>query len=369
MRLLLLNQFAPPDTAPTARLLGDLAAAFTAAGWDAVLIGKKEGYRHGKKAGFHRILRDALAHLRLFWSGLLAGPCDWVLCLSDPPGLPFTAALLARIKRARLAHWAMDVYPEVAVRLGALPDGFASRLAGSAMTWGYHECDLLVALDEDMQGVIEQRGGRGVRTLPPWPPRFESSPRASSKAIPRRTWLYSGNLGRAHEFLDLLEAQKVLETRDAPWRLAFQGGGPGHEEAKACAVAMGLKHCDWQPYADDETLLDSLLQADVLIATQKNAMLGLLWPSKLAVMRLTGRPLLWVGPARGKIGEELRAASPMNGVFSPGDAAAIARWIAGLPAADEHPPTTADVVIQKAEQLREQGFAFFTQWLLEMKDR
>lgn len=369
MRVLLLNQFAPPDTAPTARLLGDLAAAFSAEGWDAVLIGKQEGYRHKKKAGLSRILRDALAHLLLFWSGLRAGRSDWVLCLSDPPGLLFTAALLARIKRARLAHWAMDVYPEVAVRLGALPDGIASRLVGSAMAWGYRECDLLVALDEDMRGVIEQRGGGGVKTQPPWPPAFESSPQAPSTAKPRRTWLYSGNLGRAHEFRDLLEAQKVLETRDAPWRLAFQGGGPGHEEAKACAVAMGLKHCDWQPYADDETLLDSLLQADVLIATQKNAMLGLLWPSKLAVMQLTGRPLLWVGPARGKIGEDLRAASPMNGVFSPGDAEAIARWIGGLPAAGAHPPTTADVVMQKADELREQGLARFTQWLLEKKDR
>ena len=127
MRLFLLNQFVPPDKSPTARLVGDLAEAFSDVGWEPVFIGKQEGYRQGSKRGLSRLIRDLLAHVRLFWAGLGAGPCDWIVCLSDPPGLPFTAALLARIKGARLAHWAMDVYPEVAVQLGALPSGWASR--------------------------------------------------------------------------------------------------------------------------------------------------------------------------------------------------------------------------------------------------
>lgn len=368
MRLLLLNQFVPPDPAPTARLLGDLAEAFSAQGWEPVLIGKQDGYRQGKKRGLARLIRDGLAHARMFWAGLRAGPCDWIVCLSDPPGLPFTAALLARIKRARLAHWAMDVYPEVAVALGALPSGMVSRLVGAAMTFGYRKCDLLVALDEDMRQVI---GGRcdlnPVNVQPPWPPTFRPARASHSPSETGRTWLYSGNLGRAHEFRDILEAQRLLETGPKPWRLVFQGGGPSFEEARAYAAVLGLKHCQWQNYADDAALLETLLQADVLIATQKESMLGLLWPSKLAVLQLMGRPILWVGPATGQIGATLRASSAMNGVFAPGEAAAIAQWIGSLPMPDDRTLPSVEEVLQKSVRQRQQGLAQFTRWLVQSR--
>jgi glycosyltransferase involved in cell wall biosynthesis len=366
MRLLLLNQFVPPDQAPTARLLGDLADAFADAGWESLFIGKQDGYREGKKRGLARLIRDGLAHGRMFWAALRAGPCDWIVCLSDPPGLPFTAALLARIKRARLAHWAMDVYPEVAVQLGALPSGWASRWVGAAMTFGYRQCDLLVALDADMRRVIEGRlGPSQVKIQPPWPPTLMPTPATRPPSNTTRTWLYSGNLGRAHEFRDVLEAQRLLEAAHQPWRLVFQGGGPSYDEARAYAAHLGLKQCQWQNYAPEDGLLESLLQADVLIATQKESMLGLLWPSKLAVLQLTGRPILWVGPATGQIGASLRADSAKNGVFAPGDAAAIAQWISNLAAADAQTLPSVEEVLQRSVLRREQGLAHFTQWLLQ----
>lgn len=366
MRLFLLNQFVPPDKSPTARLVGDLAEAFSDVGWEPVFIGKQEGYRQGSKRGLSRLIRDLLAHVRLFWAGLGAGPCDWIVCLSDPPGLPFTAALLARIKGARLAHWAMDVYPEVAVQLGALPSDWASRWVGSAMTFGYRKCDLLVALDADMRRVIEGRRGLSeVKIQPPWPPLFMPAPSTRPPSETARTWLYSGNLGRAHEFRDVLEAQRLLEAAHQPWRLVFQGGGPSYDEARDYAAHLGLKQCQWQNYAPEDGLLESLLQADVLIATQKESTLGLLWPSKLAVLQLTGRPILWVGPATGQIGASLRAGSAKHGVFAPGDATAIAQWIGSLPVADAQTLPSVEEVLQRSVQRREQGLAQFTQWLVQ----
>jgi hypothetical protein len=128
---------------------------------------------------------------------------------------------------------------------------------------------------------------------------------------------------------------------------------------------LGLKQCQWQNYAPEDGLLESLLQADVLIATQKESMLGLLWPSKLAVLQLTGRPILWVGPATGQIGASLRADSAKNGVFAPGDAAAIAQWISNLAAADAQTLPSVEEVLQRSVLRREQGLAQFTQWLLQ----
>lgn len=364
MRLLLLNQFVPPDGAPTARLLGDLGEACAAAGWEPVLLGAHAGYHKGGQRGVQRLLRDGLAHLKLFWAGLRAGPCDWVVCLSDPPALPFTAALLARCKRARLAHWAMDVYPQVAVALGALPPGPVSRLVGAAMRFGYREADLLVALDGDMQKLIASVCDRPVQVLPPWPPAIPLSAASAAptrSTAPLRTWLYSGNLGRAHEYRDLLDAQRLIEQSGGGWRLVFQGGGPGREEAQAYAAELKLTHCHWLDYAPDDELLASLQQADVLIATQKPSTQGLLWPSKLALMTLLNQPILFLGPHPSQISELLTRTHSNNGIFQPGNPKEIAAWLATLPI--KTLPTAPQTVSERVESLRISHLKNWTNWL------
>lgn len=363
MRILLLNQFAPPDGAPTARLMADLADGLAAAGWEPVMLGAHSGYHKGGQRGLRRLFRDGLAHLKLFWAGLRAGPCDWVICLSDPPALPFTSALLARCKRARLAHWAMDVYPQVAEALGALSPGLVTHWVGKAMRFGYREADLLVALDEDMRQQIESAGGRSIKILPPWPPAIsptadQASHRPTSS---QRTWLYSGNLGRAHEFRDLLAAQKSLEDSGSGWRLVFQGGGPCREEAKAYAAELKLSACEWLDYAPDAELLASLQQADVLVATQKSSTQGLLWPSKLALMTLLDQPILFVGPKPSQIAQLLTQSLAPHGVFQPGQACGIATWLQSLPV--KLNSASALIVDQRINTIRAIGLQKWLLWL------
>lgn len=367
MRILLLNQFVPPDSAPTSRLLADLAEAFTAAGWEPILVGAHAGYHQGRQKGWRRLLRDATAHLKLLWAGLRAGPCDWVICLSDPPALPFTAALLARLKRAQLAHWAMDVYPQIAVALGALPAGWASRWVGAAMRFGYREAELLVALDEDMRHRIAAVTDRPIKVLPPWPPAIQATAAHPPSTAPNsataspRIWLYSGNLGRAHEYRDLLAAQQFIEQTGGGWRLVFQGGGPLREEAQAEAARLGLTDCEWLGYAEDEHLLQRLQQADVLIATQRPSTQGLLWPSKLALMLLLDQPILFVGPNPSQISQLLGAHSPSHGVFSPGQSAEIASWLRQLPA--KSVPCSPSTITERVTALRNLGVQTWIQWL------
>ena len=363
MRLLLMNQFTPPDGSPTARLLGDLQQALVAAGWEVVLVGCGTNYKGGTLRGLARLRRDLLANARLLLRGLLAPRCDWVLCLSDPPGLPFTAAVVALLKRARLAHWAMDVYPQVAVALGALRPGVVSTAVQTAMRFGYRRAALLTALDEDMRRVLAEAVSSPIQVLPPWPPEVaaaasEPTPPAANQT---RVWLYSGNLGRAHEYQDLLEAQRLLEAAGAPWKLVFQGGGPARAAAQQRAEELQLRGCEWTGYADEEHLLESLQQADVLIASQKPELAGLLWPSKLALMKLLNKPLLWLGPRAGEVARDVRALHPGHGVFAPGEAAAIASWLQALPPTP--PPLPREEVRARVQAQRQAGLADWLRWL------
>ncbi len=338
MRFLFLNQYAPPDPAPTARLLGETADGLRAGGHAVEIVSQGKSYegRPARGGRLRRELQAAWTILRAGWRPRGGRP-DVVLALSSPPGLPVVGALLAWRHRARLAHWAMDLYPELAMALGEVkPDSAVARVVQTAMRRAYRRASLVVALDEDMRAHLQGFCRVPVRVLSPWPAR-EVERQADAIAArdgatpPPPTpgpwiWLYSGNLGRAHEWRTLLDAQAILEARGLPVRLVFQGDGAARAPAMAHAEAIGLRGCVWKGYAAEDALLPTLLEARALIATQRPETRGLLWPSKLALLERLPRPILFVGPEHGAIAGRLRDRGDA-GVFAPGQPEAVARWI------------------------------------------
>jgi len=335
VRVLFLNQYFPPDPAPTGILLREIADALAEAGHQVVFASSGHEYRGGKERG-SRLRREVQGLWALFGAALRAGRVDAVVSATSPPLLAVVAAVIAKLRRARHYHWLFDMYPELATALGEIPEGAMARLFSTAARWAYRGAAGVVVLDEDMAARLK---GYGVspRIIPPWVSERLIKARAAQPLAPDTShgshrpydpvWLYSGNLGRAHEWRTLLDAQRLLEAAGASWRLVFQGAGPEWPEAREYARQAGLARCDWRPYVPEDQLPASLLAADVLVVTQKPEARGLLWPSKLALVTSLPRPILWVGPTGGAIARDL-ARLPQAGLFAPGEAAGIAKWLA-----------------------------------------
>ena len=325
-RIWLVNQFVPPDLAPTARLLGDLSEGLGNRGWTLHFLGRKAGYRAKSVTGLQRWLRDLGAHVSLFVRGLFAPRPDIILCLTDPPALVFTMKWLSFLRGAELVHWPMDVYPQIAVALGALNSSSTLyKVIDAASSWAIRRSAAVVCLDDDMRRALSLPA---AAVIPPWVSREIRIP--EHPPVPgetKITWLYSGNLGRAHDFETVLRAQKVLEEAGAPFELVFQGGGACLPPAQALAAELGFHSCRWQGYANDQQLVASLLAAHVVVATQREETRGLLWPSKLALLQALPRPILWIGAPAGAIAASLRSRPGLNGVFAPGEATQLAQWL------------------------------------------
>jgi len=161
------------------------------------------------------------------------------------------------------------------------------------------------------------------------------------------TWVYSGNLGRAHEWETLLEAQRLLEDRGTTVRLLFQGGGPSWPAARERAEVMELRHCEWRSYVEEEELPASLLRCAVCVATQRPEASGLLWPSKLGLLLALPRPILWIGSITSSIAAHLEKI-PGNGVFAPGAAEAVADWVLKQQQAAPHSPAEDPAAVRSA---------------------
>jgi glycosyltransferase involved in cell wall biosynthesis len=326
MRILFLNQYFPPDPAPTGILFREVADEFARLGHEVDFVDAGQDYR-GAQGGGGRMKRELSALWRMLREGRARPRADVVVSGTSPPCLGVIADRVARKHGAAHIHWAMDMYPELAIELGEIGRAsIVAKITGWAMRGVYRRAKSVVALDDDMAGRFREQGIAPV-CIRPWTlQRTCAADIAAHEPEAPWTWIYSGNLGRAHEWETLLAAQSLLERNGADVRLLFQGGGPSWKAAQAKAAAIGLRRCEWHGYASEEELHASLLRGEVLVATQLPAVRGLLWPSKLALMFTLPRPILFVGPADGAIAAELRG-FPHAGVFAPGDAGGVARWI------------------------------------------
>ncbi len=325
MRILFLNQYFPPDPAPTGILFREVADEFLRLGHEVDFVDAGQDYRAAQGGG-GRMKRELSALWRMLREGRARPRADVVVSGSSPPCLGVVADRVARKHGAAHIHWAMDMYPELAVELGEIGrNSPVAKVTGWAMRGVYRRAKTIIALDEDMAQRFRALGVEPA-CIRPWVTQPAFAAAACDPETPW-TWIYSGNLGRAHEWETLLAAQAFLEQRGVDARLLFQGGGPSWKAAQAKAASLGLRHCEWKGYAAAEELPASLLRSEVLVATQLPAVRGLLWPSKLALMLTMPRPILFVGPPDGAIAAELRG-FPHAGIFAPGDADGVARWVA-----------------------------------------
>jgi glycosyltransferase involved in cell wall biosynthesis len=320
-------------------LFAELAEALRARGHEVACVASGQDYRGGQGTGW-RLLREAWALVKMFFRAVWQRRADVVVSGSSPPCLAVAGALVALRHWAPHVHWCMDLYPEIAVALREIREGKTAWLLRMLMRLAYRRAHSVVGLDADMVAKLARYGIEPLECRPWVPaPVLGALPHLGLAPSEPWTWLYSGNLGRAHDWQTLLAAQAELEARGVEATLVFQGGGPAWPAAKARAQELGLRRVEWRPYAPEGELGLALLRAQVAVVTQLPEVRGLLWPSKLALLLGLPRRILFVGPRDGAIAMQL-AARAGSGIFTPGDFAAVARWIEAQRMAAVEPPVT-----------------------------
>jgi hypothetical protein len=327
MRILLLNQFGLASGAPTGRILTELGLELERRGHTIHLVITDASYGKPRR-GLARLLQEAFTHLLLLARGLLCPKADVIISLTSPACLIVTAAVVAKIHRARHIHWAMDLYPDLGVRLGELKDGALAGFFAFLMLRAYQATDQVIALDDDMRDYLRKSYTVDSTIIEPFPPVVTWPPaRQDSKNTGK--WLYSGNFGRAHEIEILLQVQKKLEELGVNAELILQGQGPQFQSSRQAAKELGLRQVQWHEPVPQEKLGESLLQSDVLVVTRKAELKGLLLPSKLVLAELSGSAILWIGDTDGKTAQKL-SRQGQHGVFTIHDVGPITAWLQNL---------------------------------------
>jgi len=372
-RVYFVNRYFYPDDSATAQLLSDLAFGLAERGFEVHVVCCRQLYGDAAarlprteairgvyvhrlwttRFGRRRLLGRALDYVTFYLSCFVAltrslRRGDIVVAKTDPPMISTVVAACAWLKGAILVNWLQDIFPEIASVLGANPlpaplNGWMRRLRDVSL----RVAAINVVLGGRMREFLASQGVplEKIRVIQNWSAAEQSSPPSTDESLLRSRLGYqhkfivgySGNLGRAHDYVTLLGAAEAL--RDEENFVFLMVGGGAHMAALKTAVAeRRLDNVHFLPYQPREALSDSLGAADVHLTSLLPALEGLIVPSKFYGILSAARPVIFIGDPDGELARVIRA-SGCGLVVEPGRSSELAAAIRNL---RQHPGQCRD---------------------------
>ncbi len=248
------------------------------------------------------------------WATFWLPRADVVVMQTDPLFLPFVGRWLQWTTGCRLVIYLQDIYPDIAVAVGKLREGWVTRTLRSWLFGIYRRADRVVVLSRDMETTCLRYGvpATKLRCLANWADGRVLRPEKTANAFRQRQgWgdefvvMYSGNLGLAHELESLVEAATRLQ-HEPGLRFVFVGEGAQRAALEQRVSERGLTNVQflsYQPYAELST---SLSAADVQVVSLLPAASGLVMPSKLYGILATGTAVLVLADPTTELAETVR---------------------------------------------------------------
>jgi colanic acid biosynthesis glycosyl transferase WcaI len=302
-------------------------------------------------------LRLLANYLSFVVSGLTAGawrlagrPFDAILVFQASPVTSALPALLQRrLKRAPLAMWIVDLWPETLSAVGMVRSERGLGLVGRLVTFIYRRCDLILVQSMAFFASVERHvDGRDRAAAPALPPAsadiryfpawaeqtfevdFNDVALAPELAPYQDTFnvMFAGNIGEGQDFPTIIAAADALRHRaDIRWLIVGDGRAAAGVRADVAArnlqdrvIMLGRHEIGRMPefFKGASALLVSLKAEPVFAMTI---------PGKVQSYMRSGKPVIAMLDGEGAA---VIAKSGGGVTAAPGDSASLARAVSDL---------------------------------------
>lgn len=223
---------------------------------------------------------------------------DAVLALSPPLTLGAAGRVVAARHRAPFVFNVQDVYPDVAVTLGAVESSALVRAAHKLERWVYDHADAITVLSEDVESSLASRVNdpsklhvipNFVDTRAITPGERDNAYRQEFGLSGKVVVMYAGNVGFSQS-VDLIPRVAASFAHDPDVMFVVNGGGAAKAEVETAARGLdNVTFVDPQPAA---RLPEVLAAADLHLVLLKRGLARYSVPSKVYSILAAGRPLV-----------------------------------------------------------------------------
>jgi colanic acid biosynthesis glycosyl transferase WcaI len=213
-------------------------------------------------------------------------------------GIP--AAVLRRLKRAPLAFWVLDLWPETLQAIGAVRSAALLAAVGKLVGFVYRRCDLILAQSRSFIPQIAKYLPRDERVayFPAWAEAaLEAAAPEPSAAVPSIPGsfnvMFAGNIGDAQDFPAILAAAESLrDRRDIRWLIVGDGRAAAWVAAEVQRRNLGDRFLLLGRHPLEE-MPQFYRHADALLVSLRNEpVFALTLPGKLQSYLAAGIPVL-----------------------------------------------------------------------------
>jgi nucleoside-diphosphate-sugar epimerase/glycosyltransferase involved in cell wall biosynthesis len=291
------------------------------------------------KLGKRSLLARALNMLTyLAWAAGLAtfgARTDVVIVETDPFLLPLLGRCLKWRHRCKLIVYLQDIYPDIAVAMGKVREGWFTRFLRRRLVAAYRAADRVIVLGSDMRAVLCDAGvpADRITCLPNWVDTRRIYPIKTGNEFRLREQLdgqfvvmYSGNMGICQNLDEVLAAAERLRIR-RDVQFVMVGDGASRARLEQSSRERQLSNVRFLPYQPLATLAHSLSAADLHLVPLDARVTGRVVPSKLYGILAAGAPALVVADERSEASRVIREAAAGR-VVAPGNPQQLAEVIA-----------------------------------------
>jgi colanic acid biosynthesis glycosyl transferase WcaI len=332
MKILVLCPHFDPDTAPTGVVMSRLVSEFVDMGHRVDVVTSMPWYRdHRVEAGWRgrwirtertawgsitrvqpfpgkdkrQLLRrtagfgafSLLAGVAALRAGRWFGKVDVVFAMSPPLTLGLTGWLAGRFRRAPLVFNVQDVFPDAAIRTGAISNRKVIAIAKWLEKLTYRRARAITVLSDDLLAnlVVKmnlQHQAR-VHVIPNFvdtdairPADRMTGYRSELGIGTEPVVLYAGNIGFSQSVGLMIDAAAVCPD------VQFVINGDGAARAELEMLAAGLANVHFVDYQPVERLSEVLASGDIHVALLRAGLGDVSVPSKTYSSLAAGRPIV-----------------------------------------------------------------------------
>ncbi len=205
------------------------------------------------------------------------------------------AILIGRRRRAPVALWVQDLWPDSLVATGHVRNRRLLGVVANAVSWIYRRCDLLLV---SSPGFVEPvralaKGARIELLLNPGDPEAGEAPSSAvNKLPPGFTVVYAGNVGQAQSPETLVEAAERLKDHGNIALVVF-GSGSRWEWLRQEVERRRLRNLHLMGRLPRDDIAIVLRRASLLVTLlSRDPALARTIPSRISSYMAAARPLV-----------------------------------------------------------------------------
>ena len=254
---------------------------------------------------------------------------------------PVTSALpavwLRAVKRAPLAMWILDLWPETLLAVGALRSPPALSIVDRIVSYIYRRCDCILIQSQAFLSSVQERAGdcADVRYFPAWAETaFDGSLDAVEPApelAPYRDTfnvMFAGNIGEAQDFPAIVAAADHIRNRpDIRWLVLGDGRGANALRAEIAARGLGERVIMLGRHPMERMPSFFKGAGSLLVTLKAEPVFAMTIPGKVQSYLSAGKPI--IGMLNGEGARVIHEAGA--GIVAPaGDSGALANAVVSL---------------------------------------